>query len=308
MRIATMATGGIGGYLAVLLSKAGHEVATIARGAHLATIRAHGLTLEGPDANATVRPWMATDDPSEVGEVDAIIFGVKGDALGPAAEACRPMLRAETVVVPFLNGVEAADRLAGVLPPGNVANGMCKVSTTIAAPGVIRQVGTFSSFTFAERDSTPSARIDALRAAIAGAGPEAPPTDDIVRDVWEKFVLFSAMSGVTAAGRCTIGEITAIPQLADLFRNVIAETAAVGRARGVALPATVEESAWAFASGITPEMRASTAIDLEHGRPLEVDWVSGAVCRLGREVGVPTPANDALYAVLLPHKAGGGAP
>lgn len=304
MRIATMATGGIGGYLAVVLTRAGHEVATIARGEHLAAIRANGLTLESPRGNTTVQPWKATDDPAEVGEVDAVIFGVKGDALEAAAEACRPMLGAETVVVPFLNGVEAADRLAAILPPGNIANGMSKISTTIAAPGLIRQTGTFAEFTFAERDSRPSARIDALRAAIAGAGAAAPATDDITRDVWAKFVLFSAMSGVTAAGRCTLGEVTSIPELGALYRAVIAETAAVGRALGVALPQGLEAAIWASVTGMPAAMRASTAIDLEHGRPLEIHWVSGAVGRLGRKAGVPTPANDALYAVLLPHKAG----
>lgn len=304
MRIATLATGGIGGYLAAKLAQAGHEVATIARGAHLEAIRRNGLTLDGPNGRVTVRPWKATDTPAEVGAVDAVLFGVKGDALPDAARACLPMLGPETVVVPFLNGVEAAERLLEILPEGTVGNGMAQVSTTISEPGVIRQTGTFATFTFAERDSRPSARIDALRAAFRGAGIDAPETGDIDRAVWTKFVLFSAVSGVTAAGRCTIGDILAHPPLAALFRQVLTETAGIGRALGVALPEDAEDRAWNIARSLPPAMRASTAIDLEHGRPLEIEWVSGAAVRLAERAGVPAPANRTLYALLLPHRDG----
>lgn len=304
MRIATMATGGIGGFLAVKLSKAGHEVVTIARGAHLEAIRKNGLTLRSTDGTEVVHPFLATDRTDEVGEVDVILFGVKGDGLENAARACLPMIGPETVVVPFLNGVEASDRLTEILPERNVANGVARVSTTISEPGVITQTGTFNSFIFAERDSQPSARIDALRTAINEAGSSAPETHDIVRDLWSKFVLFSGLSGVTAAARCTIGDIRTTPELEALFRRAVAETTSIGRALGVALDADIEEKVWASMETFPPHGRASTAIDLEHGRPLEIDWVSGAASRLAKKAGIDAPVNAALYAVLLPHKNG----
>jgi len=304
MKIATMATGGIGGFLAVRLGKAGHQVATIARGAHLAAIREHGLTLTGADGTSTVRPWKASDQPGDIGAVDAVIFAVKGDDLDQAADACRPLLASHTVVIPFLNGVEAADRLAKRLPPENVADGVAYISTTIAEPGLIRQTGEFNRFLFAERDNRPSQRIDALRDAINLSGSSAPPTRDIQLEVWKKFLMFSAVSGVTAAARCTMKDIAESAPLAELFRTVIAETAAVGRACGVALPATSEKDTWAAAQGLPPAMRASTAIDLENGRPLEIEWVSGAVARLARNNGLEAPINGALYALLGPYRNG----
>ena len=304
MKIATVATGGIGGFLAVRLSESGHQVATIARGAHLDAIKENGLVLDGFDGNHCIRPWMATSDPEEVAEVDAIIFGVKGDALEAAARSSLPMLGPATVVVPFLNGVEAADRLAHILPEENVANGVAQISTTIVAPGVIKQTGEFNRFIFAERDNRPSARIDALRNAINEAGSSAPPTNDIERDLWAKFVLFSAVSGVTAAGRCTIGDITGNDALAELFRAVVSETAALARARGVSLPATVEEDTWSTATDLPPTMRASTAVDLENGRPLEIEWISGAVKRLSEEAGLEAPLNKTLYALLSIYRHG----
>ncbi len=304
MRIATVATGGVGGFLAFKLAKSGHQVATIARGPHLDAILENGLALDQPTGRESIRPWIATDDPSQVGEVDTIIFGVKGDGLETAAKACIPMLGPDTVVVPFLNGVEASERLLKFLPEQNIANGMAKVSTTIASPGVIKQTGVFNVFTFAERDSRPSERIDALRRAINEAGSSAPPTDDIERDVWSKFILFSAISGVTAAGRCTIEDIMAVPQLGALFQKVIAETAAIGRALGVSLPDNIEGKIWSAACALPPTMRASTAIDLENGRPLEIDWISGAAARLSDKSGVEAPTNEALYALLLPYRSG----
>ena len=304
MKIATMATGGIGGYLAVKLTQAGHDVACIARGEHLAAIRENGLTLQSHEGRETERPWMATDDPAQVGPVDAIIFGVKGDGLPDAARACLPMLGPDTVVVPFLNGVEASDRLMEILPQQHIATGVAKISTTISAPGLISQVGQFSSFIFAERDSRPSARIKALQDAINQTSSSAPHTDDVQRELWWKFVLFSAASGITAAGRCRWGDIRSHPALTKLCQDVIAETAALGRARGVALEPSVEEDVWATMSKLPAEGRASTAIDLEHGRPLEVEWVSGAVVRLAAQTGVPVPMNAALYALLQPYRNG----
>ncbi len=304
MKVATVATGGIGGFLAVKLGLRGHQVATIARRRHLEAISKNGLILEAPADTVTVRPWMATDDPSEVGEVDAIIFGVKGDDLDDAARACLPMLGPDTVVVPFLNGVEASDRLTRIIPEDHVANGMAQVSTTISAPGVITQTGEFNQFVFAERDSQPSERIDKLRQSLVDAGVSAPETDDIERDLWSKFVLFSAVSGVTAAGRCTIADIVGTPELGALFRQILSETAAIGRACNVALDDDIETKMWDRVQALPPAMRASTAIDLENGRPLEIDWISGAAARLSEKTGVDAPMNKALYALLLPHKNG----
>lgn len=300
MRIATLATGGIGGFLAVRLTQAGHEVACIARGAHLEAMLRHGLTLDAPSGRVTVAPAAVTDDAAQIGPVDAVIFGVKGAGLDAAATAARPLIGPDTVVVPFLNGVEAADRLCTVLPPENVANGVAYISTTIAGPGVIRQTGEMQRFLFAERDSRGSARIDALRKAIRDAGADAPEVDDIEAAVWTKFVLFSAMSGVTAAARCTIGTMRETPALADLFRTVMAETAALAKVRGVSLPEDLPDVHWQNVQRLPAEMRASTAIDLEKGAPLETPWVNGAVARLAGEAGLAVPANATLAAVLAP--------
>jgi 2-dehydropantoate 2-reductase len=304
MRIATMATGGIGGYLALKLSIAGFEVATIARDTHLAAIKENGLSLDGPNGYEKAYPWLATDNPSKVGAVDVIIFGVKCGALEPAAEACKPMLKEQTIVVPFLNGVETVERLQKILPQENIANGVAKISTTIKAPGVIQQTGDFRTFVFAECDNRPSTRIKALQEAITKAGAIAPETADIEKEMWSKFIMFSAMSGVTAAGRCTLGQVIETPYLTNLFQKIISETTATALAYGVNLSPSIEQDTWTRAKELPKAVRASTAVDLEKGLPLEVDWISGAVVRLAKAKGLEAPANETIHALLTPHKNG----
>ncbi len=304
MKFATVATGGIGGYLAVKLADAGEDVATLARGAHLEAIRSKGLTFAATDAPVTVHPRIATDDPTEIGPVDAVIFAVKAKDVERAAESCLPLMGPDTVVIPFLNGVETVERLATVLPLENIANGIAAVSTTITQPGVISQVGDFSSFTFAERDSSQSPRIKAVRSAFQRAGLDAPVVGDINVALWQKFCLFAPMSGITAAARCTIGDIKRDSHLSKLYRDGIAETAALGRALGVALPDGIEDHIWKFVGELPDNGRASTAIDLEAGRALEVDWISGAVARLSDDIGLDAPIHRTLNAVLQLWKDG----
>ena len=304
MIIATVGTGGIGGYLSVKLVKAGYKVVNIARGKHLDAIQKNGLRLIKPNGTETVTPWISTDKTENVGKVDFIIFGVKGDSLHDAASLCSHLVHSDSIIIPFLNGVEASDRLLRFFPEKNVANGLAQISTTILEPGVIEQTGDFANFIFAERDSSSSIRINALRKAMITAGLNAPNTDDIDRDVWEKFVMFSALSGVTAAAKVTIGQIVKSPNLKDLFINVMKETAAVGRAYKINLQESLEHKIWQRVSKLPANVRASTAIDLEKGRPLEIEWVSGAVKRLAEKVNLDAPLNGTIYTLLSPYKNG----
>ena len=304
MKIATLGTGGIGGFLAVKLILGGFQVVTIARGQHLKAIKENGLVLNGPSEHLVASPWFATEETKEVGKVDAIILGVKGNNLDEAALACLPMIGENTLVVPFLNGVEARERLIKIIPAKHVAKGVAQVSTTISKPGTIKQTGEINKFIFAEYDNNPSDRIKTLQKAIQSSGSNAPETNDIDRELWNKFIFFSALSGVTAAARCTIKEITQIEPLSKLYKGVLAETASIARARKIPIAPTIEEDTWSILQNLPKDIRASTAIDLENKKPLEIDWISGAVKRLAKEAGVSAPINAVLYALLLPYRDG----
>lgn len=305
MHIAIMAAGGVGGFLAAhLLQHGADKVTLIARGAHLAALRDHGLTLVGDQTTLTVPVPRVTDDPAAVGPVDAVIFAVKLADTEAAAAACRPLLGPDTAVVPFQNGVESTPRVAAVLGAAHACSGCCYVSVAIERPGVIRQAGQFGRFLFAEADGRQSPRTEALRAALVAAGVEAPVPDAIDVELWTKFSFLVGLSGMTAAARTTIGAVRDHPAMAAVYRRAIEEAVAVARARGVALADDVVARHLAFTASLPAGMRASQAIDLERGNPLEVDWLAGAVVRLGAAAGVDTPANATLHAVLQPFAAG----
>ncbi len=304
MRIATVATGGIGGFLAVRLARIGLEVACIARGAHLEAIRSRGLRLESSDGIEMVIPWRATSDPAEVGPVDVVILAVKAGDLDRVAAMCRPLMGPETVIVPFLNGVETRQRVSRHLPEAHLADGVANVSVTLREPGVIQQTGEFARFLFGFREGGSSRHLRDLRLALRQAGLDSPETADIRCEVWTKFVFFAALSGMTAASGCDLGAIRSQPETAALFREAMAEVDRVGRARGVQLAADILARQWQLAENGPATLRASTAIDVAEGRPLETPWINGAVVRLSAVAGFDAPVNRALAALLAPRVAG----
>ena len=156
MRIGIFGTGGAGGHFGARLARAGEDVVFVARGAHLEAIRREGLAVETPEGEILVRPAVATDDPGAAGPVDAILLGVKTWQVEDAARAMRPMIGAETFVVPLQNGVEAAGQLTAVLGPERVVGGLCATFSFVTAPGRIRSVGQVNLIRLGELDNRPS--------------------------------------------------------------------------------------------------------------------------------------------------------
>jgi 2-dehydropantoate 2-reductase len=305
VKIAMMGSGGVGGFFGGRLAKAGHDVTFIARGKHLAALRADGLTIESePQGDIHLPRVKATDDPASVGPVDVVILSVKLWDTEAALEAIRPMLRPDTAVISLQNGVAKEEILPRVLARENIMGGVCYVATTIDRPGVIRQTGTMQRIVVGEYGGERSARAVALHEALAASGVKAELTDDVRRAIWEKFVFLVGLSGATATMRLSIGPIRANPQTRAFFADLMRETVAVGRALGVALPADYAEQRLEFADGLPADMTASLHHDLERGNPLEVRWLAGGVVELGHKAGVPTPCNRAVHDILVLHAEG----
>ncbi|HLI13130.1 MAG TPA: 2-dehydropantoate 2-reductase [Alphaproteobacteria bacterium] len=298
MRIAVMAAGAVGGYFGARLAAAGEEVHVLARGAHLEAIRAEGLRIESPRGDLVIRPAQATDDPAAIGPVDIVLFAVKLWDTEAAGALCKPLLGRDTAVVSLLNGVDSEERLAAILGREHVMGGVAYIASTIAAPGLIRHTGTMARLVFGELDGTRSRRGAALLVACERAGIDSQLTDAIATELWRKFVLLAAFSGVTALTRQAAGAIRAEPWARRLFLDAVAEVAAVGRARGIALDTAMVAEIGATLDRLPAEMRASMAVDLERGNRLELDWLSGAVVRLGEAAGVPTPVHRVIAAAL----------
>jgi 2-dehydropantoate 2-reductase len=305
MRIAAMAAGAVGGYFGARLAAAGHDVFFIARGAHRDAMLSNGLKVESVHGDVHLPKPNVSDDPAKVGPVDVVLFAVKLWDTEKAAEAARPLLGPHTRVVTLQNGVDSYERIAPIVGAERAIPGVTYVVTVIERPGVIKQTSTFQSIICGTSDGHPDAPLEAFVAAAKTAGIPITLSDNIARDRWHKFIFLSATSGATAVTRNPMGPILADPDTRALFRNIMRETLAVGKAKGVALDDGFVDERMAFADKNVPAtMKASMANDLDRGNRLELDWLAGEVCRLGRELKVPTPVNDTIYAALKLHRLG----
>lgn len=303
MRFAIMGSGGVGGYFGARLAAAGHEVTFIARGEHLAALQRDGLKVSSIEGDLHLAGVNATDDPFKVGAVDAVLVAVKAWQVREAAEAIRPLVGPETLVVPLENGVEAADTLAEALGEEPVLEGLCGILAWREAPGLIRHAGVSPFVRFGERDNHPSERGARLKAAFDEAhGVTAEIPEDIQAAVWSKFLFICAMSGIGAITRAPIGVTRRLPETRDMIVGMLAEIAAVARARGVALAADAEARALRFIDALPEASTASMQRDIMDGHPSELASQNGAVVRLGREAGVATPINAMIHAALLPQE------
>jgi 2-dehydropantoate 2-reductase len=305
MRMAVMAAGAVGGYFGGRMAAAGHDVTFFARGAHLDAIRKEGLKIESPLGNLHLRRVQATDDPTGVAPVDVVLFAVKLWDLEQAAEQLRPLVTDATRVITVQNGVDAVERLEPILGEGRVVGGYAQIATVIGSPGVISHTSRFALMRFGHADRHADPQLAAFAAAAQQAGLDVALAGDIEVELWNKFVFLSSLAGATAATRQPIGPILADADTRSLFHELLREAVAVGRAKGVALPADHADKTLAFAEGtFPPGLKASMAHDLERGNRLELDWLTGKVVALGRRLGVPTPASAVVYAVLKLHRMG----
>ena len=305
MRIAVVGAGGVGGGFGAALAKAGADVAFIARGAHLAAMKSAGLKVQGGRGETHLVPTRATDDPADIGTVDIVLFCVKLWDVESAGAHIKPLIGPDTAVIPLQNGIDAAERLIPILGESAVMGGVAQISASITAPGVIQQVGTFMRMIFGELDGKRSKRAEDFLALCLQAGFDATLSEQILTELWMKFILLASNAGIMALARQPIGRLREDPDLRPIFIAAYREAIDAGRAKGVALPADALDKILDFTSHAPPAMKASMALDLERGNRLELPWLSGKVAELGRQLGVPTPTHSMIYAMLKPYIMGG---
>jgi 2-dehydropantoate 2-reductase len=299
-----MGSGGVGGYFGARLANAGEDVTFVARGAHLAAMREHGLAIEGGTKPLHLPKVVATNDPATIGPVDVVMFCVKLWDTENAAKAIRPIIGPNTVVISFQNGVQKDDMLRPIIGSEPIVGGIAQVATTISRPGTILQTGSMERLVFGEFDGHRSGRVEAFHASCRHAGINAEISDDIQREIWEKFIFLVGMSAVTAAMRLPIGPIRENPRTRAFWLDVMQEVVAVARAADVAVNPDFAAQRLAFIDRLPGDMAASMAHDLARGNRLELEWLSGGVVELGAAKGVPTPMNRAVRDILLLHVQG----
>ena len=299
MKVAVIGAGGVGGYFGGLLARAGHEVTFVARGPHLRAIKDNGLRIESQlDGTFTV-PGTATNNTKTVGEQDLVIFTVKMYHNSDAVSAVPPLIGPETVVLTLQNGIENGEILAETVGEDHVMIGSAYMEGRISEPGVVTQGGPGIA-AFGEMNVGISRRGENLLQRFQEAGWRVNLHENMPGMLWKKFAYIAGSAAVCAAANCVYEEMRTKPETRQLIRDAIEEVLAVGKARGA--PVMADSLAWAMDSldRFPGQGRASMAKDFTDQRPVELEGLTGTVVRMARELEIPTPANDFLYAILKP--------
>jgi len=303
VKIAIFGSGGVGGYFGGKLAAAGEDVTFLARGAHLNALQQDGLHIASPLGDVHLPTVQATDRPQAVGPVDVVLFTVKLYDVDAAAATLAPMIGPDTVVITLQNGVEAVDMVAKHVGAAHVAGGAAYIVVVIDTPGHLRHT-TAQSLVFGEPDGTRSDRLVAFERAGVRAGFQAKATTRMASDLWVKFVRLATWSGMTTVTRSPMGVVREDPALFAMMMTAVEEVIAVGEARGISFPPNLREGTLDLIKNFPANAKSSMLEDLERGRRLELPWLSGAVVRLGRQVGVPAPTHQFITTVLTPFANG----
>ena len=303
MRVAVIGAGATGGYIGGKLAQAGNQVAIVDVGPQLAAIQKHGLRLKTHWGDFTARV-QATDDPKQIGPVDLVLLALKTYHNEAVLPRLKPLFGKNTTLLSLQNGVDNYERISVHVGKGRVIPGAFYIETTVEEPGVICQQGDVVRVVIGEADGGETPRIRAIADALAAAGIETEVAPSIQKELWTKFLFVVTLAGVTSACRALMKDVLPVPEVRELIIQVMREIESVARARNVPLDSDVVDKTMAYVDRSAADLLASMHMDLEHGRPMELEALTGAVVRLGRECGVPAPANSVIYAILKVHSRG----
>ena len=302
MRIAILGSGAVGGFYGALLARQGHDVAFVARGAHLDAIRANGLRVRGAVGDFAAR-GRAESHTARIGEVDLVIVAVKTYDNDTALPMLAPLMGPRTAVLTLQNGVDSVDEVAAAVGRERVLGGSTYVATAIAEPGLIEQTGTHRRVVFGEvvgGQTSPSARVNEIAQIMREADIHAEAVADARPSLWEKFVYLAPFAGFTGAARLPIGPLRDLPGFFDLALRACGEVASVAHAEGIPLPEDLQQRLRVYIDALPATTRSSLLIDLQSGKRIEVESLQGSVVRRAAAAGVDVPIMQTLYAVLKP--------
>jgi 2-dehydropantoate 2-reductase len=314
MKVCVVGAGAIGGLVASGLTRAGHEVCLVARGAHLEALRAKGLTFLSGEKREVFR-LRASDDPAALGVQDLVFLCLKTPSIAAMLPRLQPLLARDTAVVPAINGLpwwyfyceggrfdgqpvaclDPEGALFRDLDPRHILGCVVHAAAQVPEPGVVRHTAGLE-FLIGEPDRSRSARAERVVALMNAAGFEVKLAPDIRVEIWLKLTGNLSYNPVAALALAHMDDIHGNPGLLALIRSLIEETMRVAEAYGVRVPITVDERI-AIAKKLAGA-KISMHQDVERRRPLEVDAIVGAVVELARKADVATPMTDAVYALI----------
>lgn len=302
MRVVIAGAGGVGSLLGGLLSRAGVEVAFLARGRTLAALRERGLHVEAGAGTFDTPPLRAEADAAALGPADVVLVAVKAWQVKEIASSLSPLLRAGGFAVPLQNGVDARDTLAAALGEERVVGGLCHMVAFTSEPGSVKQLGTMLGVTAGEWRGGGSERLERLRATFAAASVPVQIAGNIRAALWEKALFVEPLGAVGAAIRLPVGAYRARPESRALLEEAMREIAALASAQGLPLGADTVAQALLRLDALPEDATASMQRDIQAGRPSELDDQTGSVLRHAQRLRVDAPLHRFLFGCLLPHE------
>ena len=301
MRILVLGAGAVGGYFGGRLAEAGRDVTFLVRGERAAALAERGLAVESPLGDFRVPVKVTTAD-AIAGPYDLVLLTAKHYDLDAAIAAIRPAVGPNTAVLPLLNGLVHLDTLARAFGGECVLGGVAYVGAVLLPDGRIRHHNKLSGIAFGERAGGVSERARAIEALFAGTPVSAPANDNILQEMWEKFVMMGAMAGMNCLMRGNIGEIVATLDGEALMRQALRECQAVAEAAGFAVRPQSRERVTAMLTEPGSVNSASMRQDLEAGRRTEAEAIVGDMRRRAEAFGIDTPLLRAAYCHLQVHE------
>lgn len=308
-RVAVMGAGAVGSFYGAMLARAGHRVTLIGRPAHVQAIQRDGLRLEMGGTTHTV-PLQASEDVAALRGAELVLCCVKSGDTEAAALQMAPHLDASAWVMSLQNGVDNAETLARVLPC-RVIPTVVYVAVALGGPGVVRHFGRGDLAVGAMPGGTQSSvpewpTLQALVDLFGGAQVPLRIVPDVAVELWTKLLVNCAYNAISALAQMPYARLAAQPQVVELQERVLQEVIAVAAASGVTLPLQASRDAVAKIAVGMPQQLSSTAQDMARRKPSEIDHLNGFVVRRGRELGVPTPVNQTLHALVKLVESGYG--
>lgn len=296
MKAATVVfgAGGLGSLLGALLFEAEADPVLVARGPHLDAIRASGLRVEGPGGRRTLTPRAVTDV-HDLTAVEVAFVTTKSYDLESAGRALAPLARGGTTLVPLANGVDALDRLeAAGAPRDHLVAGVAYLTAFRTGPGSVSRHGSHGTVLLGAGHAQADQRARRVAELLAATGLETRLVADVRVELWVKMAVVCGLVAACALSRAELGTVLRHPLGSVLLERAVAEVVTVARALGVRLVRAHEDRIHGTLDGFPPAFHPSLIHDLENGVRTEIDALSGAVSRWGRQVGVPTPIADAV--------------
>ena len=301
MKILVLGSGGVGGFFGALLARAGELVWFVARGTHLAAMKKFGLRIRSTAGEWTLPAGTMTDDPTEAGTADLVLVCVKTYDTEQAVKRVIPTLASHSVILTLQNGIDNGDALRRIITAGQVCEGAAYVSARITAPGEITESGGFYRIVYGCTDKSVGKETATIATMFARAGIKTDLRQDIQNELWRKLAFITSMGSITALTRLNHGELLASPETMEIVFAAMKETEAVAAAKGISFEPLVPEKVLEGLARFDSGTRSSMYFDLINRKPLEIEALNGTIVRLGKELNVPTPIHQTIYASLLAH-------